>query len=365
MSWRRYRSSPWRRGPDGRYPIQVQLAEQDESWRPSPVIMADRVTGTRYMLTHTSSTDRASLTTTIPSNIVYRPREPIIRAASGPARLYVSGGSLAYELETAEQFQLVSEPPVFTYKASEPRIAYQVLATDVECQGCPLSLVKFEGLGSAAVTLTELPFGLPSPTSTSDSPAASADDANEVVSTTGVTISGTTIGMQSDRHSGVRFPALAIPRGATIWSASIEFVPTTTDTVATAITVAAELADDAAQFAASNADISGRTVTEGVSWTPGAWTSGTPYTTGTDDDLDFTSELQLVVDQAGYTSSSAIVLTFLRTAGQRIFAAQDHATEAPPVLTVEYYTTDCCTGGTPDLLGDVFGFGVFAPGVFV
>lgn len=165
------------------------------------------------------------------------------------------------------------------------------------------------------------------------STAASADDANEVISSTVVSINGTTIGFQSDRLGGVRFPAIEISQGATILAASIQFTATNTDTAAATISIWGEDADDAAAFAAANANISGRTTTTAtLSWIVAPWTSGDRGVAQRTPNI--APLVQEIVDRGGWASGQDMAFIFQRTEGQRIFAAHDHATLTEPTITI-------------------------------
>ena len=181
-----------------------------------------------------------------------------------------------------------------------------------------------------------------SPTSSSDSCAASGDDANEVVggvSAGTVSIVGTTIGFQSDRTSGFRFQTHAPSQGAAIISSSIQFTAATTKSDAIKVRIYGELTDDAAVFAATDLNVSGRTKTTAfVDWTIPAWTAGDRTSAQVTPDL---SEIvQEIVDQAAWVANNdlAFIVEYVSGGGSRVVAPFDHATLTEPTLSTDWAT---------------------------
>lgn len=177
---------------------------------------------------------------------------------------------------------------------------------------------------------------------------ASADDANEVITSGSVNIVGTTIGFQDDRIAAFRFrPGLA--QGSDISNVRIQFTASFTNfppdnSQAGEITIWCEDADDAEDFTAGiTADITGRTLTsQSVVWTmpesagSNLWTAG--ERTAAQQTPDLSAILQPVVDRASFDPSSAVVFIFKKTSTGdsmvRQVAAFDHATYDPPTLTL-------------------------------
>lgn len=116
--------------------------------------------------------------------------------------------------------------------------------------------------------------------------------------TTGIV--GKLIGVTS-YSSWIRVAA-AIPQGATITSAVIDFVAGANSSATNAvIAIAAEDADNPTA-PVSQADFAGRARTTAVTaWLPGAWTAGTPVQSP-----DISTVIQEVVDRPGFVSGNAI-----------------------------------------------------------
>ena len=72
---------------------------------------------------------------------------------------------------------------------------------------------------------------------------------------------------------GIRFRGVAIPRGATVTAAWIQFTTDELKSGATTLTVQGQAADNPGTFTSSSRNVSSRARTaESVSWAPGPWT---------------------------------------------------------------------------------------------
>lgn len=179
--------------------------------------------------------------------------------------------------------------------------------------------------------------------------AASSDDATERTDTTVVGTNNGTVGLRMgrdgssvDRNIGMRFANLAIPNGATITSATIQFTAFANNSGGTTdFNIRGELATNATTFAATNGNLSGRTkTTASVNWTSiGAWTSGATTNATTP---DFASVIQEIVDQGGWASGNALNLFITRNVantGLRTSTSYDDNTATAPLLSVTYATS--------------------------
>ena len=96
------------------------------------------------------------------------------------------------------------------------------------------------------------------------------DDAEETVGGTSVNLGSSDLEMVDDGGDqviGIRFQNVAIPQGASITNAYIEFVIDESDSEATSLTIRGEDSDNPPTYANLNDDISGRTYTAAsVSW---------------------------------------------------------------------------------------------------
>lgn len=126
---------------------------------PGGHVFKDRTTGTRYLLSHDSGTDRLTLTTPVPDIVTTAPREPtLLSAAFGPQRFYVDNGSLLLEsaavtVAAHQRAPVVVDEPLWSFKHTERRITYRVYVC--ETTAGEYGLEKWEGVGRA-ITVTDI-----------------------------------------------------------------------------------------------------------------------------------------------------------------------------------------------------------------
>lgn len=134
-----------------------------------------------------------------------------------------------------------------------------------------------------------------------------------------------------------RFSGVAIPAGATIYSAKIQLrargsLPGTTVNVK----VHCEAADSPSA-PSSYSDLTGRSLTSGAAWNNvGAWTIGNWY-----DSIDFTSDLQAVIDRAGWVENNAVTVHIVNNASSGAAAyrnpgTRDYSTDYAARLVVSF-----------------------------
>ena len=132
---------------------------------------------------------------------------------------------------------------------------------------------------------------------------------------------------------GLRFASVAIPQGATILSAAIEFtaVQSASDTVS--LTIKGMDDDDAAIFGSGAGDISMRAKTaNSVTWTPGAWTSDETYQTD-----DLSAVVQEIVDRTGWCGNNAMAFEISSAVTHnRVAYSYDGDPTKAPVLKITY-----------------------------
>jgi hypothetical protein len=171
--------------------------------------------------------------------------------------------------------------------------------------------------------------------------AASSDDAEEnaygSVSTSSSDLE-LTYG-RSNQMVGMRFSGTAIPRGATIVNAYIQFQTDETQWGAASLTIQGEDADNAGAFSDWTGNISSRPLTAAaVSWSPPAWT--TVGEAGPDQRTpDIASVIQEIVNRPGWSSDNAMVLIITGT-GERVAESYDGNSAGAPLLHVEYKPGD-------------------------
>ncbi|MBN1669720.1 MAG: tyrosine-protein phosphatase [Kiritimatiellae bacterium] len=170
----------------------------------------------------------------------------------------------------------------------------------------------------------------------------SADDAEENVGSGVVNLTSSDLEMirdgTVDQVVGIRFRNVAIPRGATILGAYVQF---TTDDEPTSdaatLRIRGHAADSAGAFTSETGDITARARTEAsVDWTPPAWsTAGEAGPAQRTPDLG--AVIQEIVDRAGWSGGNALALV-VTGSGLRRAASYDYAPELAPLLHVAYTT---------------------------
>jgi hypothetical protein len=134
-------------------------------------------------------------------------------------------------------------------------------------------------------------------------------------------------------HGYFRFLNVTVPKNATILSAKLTFVETSSPGVSSNLTIAAIDEDDTATFSTA-ADADGRPVTTAqTNWSPGAMETGTEY-----DTPDLTDEVQEIVNREGWASGNAMAFKIWNTAKtqERRPASYEDGVLAPAKLTISY-----------------------------
>ena len=193
---------------------------------------------------------------------------------------------------------------------------------------------------TATVTVSDPPPGGGTSTTVEARVTAGADDAEESASGSVALTSGD-LELVTDGSSvqtvGLRFPSLAVPRGATVTQARIQFSTDEVKTAATSLQVAAQDADNAAAFTTASRNVSSRPRTPAVAWSPPAWnTVGERAAAQLTSDLS--SALQRVVSRTGWASGNAAAFVITGT-GVRTAVAVEGGAATAPLLRVTY-TTD-------------------------
>src|ERR671925_1373223 len=166
--------------------------------------------------------------------------------------------------------------------------------------------------------------------------AASSDDAEEKPSGS-MDLTSSDLELVTDGTAvqtvGLRFPGLAVPQGATVTNAYIQFVADEAQSEATALTIKAQAADNAATFTTGAFNVSSRPRTSAsVAWSPAAWTAGAAAAAQRTPNL--AAVVQEVVNRPGWASGNA--LAFIVTgSGHRTAVSFNGAAARAPVLHVE------------------------------
>ncbi|HEX6920788.1 MAG TPA: hypothetical protein VF314_11195, partial [Actinomycetes bacterium] len=200
-----------------------------------------------------------------------------------------------------------------------------------------LRLTASDGALSATddVTITVNPAGT---TQTIDVPVAASSDDAEQSPTGGVNLTSTDLELVTDgtkvQTVGIRFAGLAIPKGAVVTNAYIQFTTDEVSTDVATLTVAAQAADNAATFTATNSNISSRPRTSAtVGWSPPTWPTVLARTADQRTPA-LTAMVQEVVNRAGWNSGQAVA--FVVTGTGRRTAASFDGTRGAPILHVEF-----------------------------
>lgn len=188
--------------------------------------------------------------------------------------------------------------------------------------------------GSASITVFIDPAG--STSAINARVTASEDDAEQFISGGPIDLASSDLEMTAEVSTqtvGMRFNAIAIPPGAKIVSAYVQFQVDEATTVATALQIRGEAADNAAAFNVK--DILSRTLTTAsVPWNPPSW--ATVNAAGTDQRTsDIAAVIQEIVKRPGWASGNSLVVIVNGT-GKRVAEAYNGVPSAAPLLHVEY-----------------------------
>jgi hypothetical protein len=204
-----------------------------------------------------------------------------------------------------------------------------------------LRLTASDGSLSASddMTVTAAPPGVGS-TGVLDIPVrVSPDDAEQRTNNGKVTLNNPDLNLAQDRNAlqrvGMRFTQVAVPKGATITSAYVQFTAGGVSTAASNLVIAGQASDDPATFTAATNDLSARPQTTAtVSWKPAPWSTVGARTTG-QRTPDLRSSVQEIVDRTGWVSGNSLVL-FVSGTGERTADAFEGGAARAPLLHIEY-----------------------------
>lgn len=167
--------------------------------------------------------------------------------------------------------------------------------------------------------------------------SAGSDDAEETVSGAVLLASGDLEMVLDDGANqtvGIRFAGIAVPQGATIVNAYVQFTVQGTPTRDTTLTIQGEAADNPGTFTTSAFNVSSRSRTSAsVSWVVPVWS--TIGQAGSDQRTpNLGAVIQQVVSRPGWSSGNA--LAFIITGSGRRVARSFNSGSGAPVLHVEY-----------------------------
>jgi hypothetical protein len=169
--------------------------------------------------------------------------------------------------------------------------------------------------------------------------AAASDDAEEVIATGEVTADSSDLELVADGSDvqlvGLRFPGVAIPAGAVIDQAWVQFQTDEVSTGAASLLIEGVTTPQAPGFAETTGNVSLRPRTAAdVAWAPAPW-SVVGEQTAAQRTPGLASILQELVSAPTWASGDAIVLV-VTGSGRRTAEAYDGLPAAAPLLHVEY-----------------------------
>jgi hypothetical protein len=234
---------------------------------------------------------------------------------------------------TSASWSLVTGPGAVTF--TDP-LSPMTIATFSAAGTYVLRLTGTDGATTLTddVTITVNAVGL---ITVIDAPVRQGSDDAEESATGSIGTSSTDLelvnGDGSDQTVGMRFSALAIPAGARVEKAWVQFETDETKTAATSLTIKGQAADNTSTFTSGSFGISSRpTTAASVAWSPPAWTlvheRGPNQRTP-----DLSAIVQEIVSRPGWTAGNALVLV---VTGTGVRTAEAYNGSAPPVLHIEY-----------------------------
>lgn len=207
--------------------------------------------------------------------------------------------------------------------------------------------VKTEGAVGAIMTAGSngafvYNFGSGVSNSLSKRVSQSSDDAEQNLTTGSVNLTSSDLELINDngvdQEVGIRFQNITIPQGATITNAYIEFIADGASSGTTNLNFYGEVADNAAVFAATTNNITGRTKTSATvawsnvpAWTVSGQTQQTP---------NLTSIIQEIINRAGWLSGNSLAVIVNGTTGSLRKAVSYNGNAASAALLVIQYTTN-------------------------
>jgi acid phosphatase type 7 len=202
---------------------------------------------------------------------------------------------------------------------------------------------------NGSVIMIQAPASTEGQTRVTAAVGAGTDDAEERADGT-VYVGSTDLELVYDNSTtgnqtvGIRFPALSIPRGATISSAYIQFTADEALTGTTSLMIRGEAVDNSAPFNAGTNNVSARSRTAAaVTWSPAAWSS-IGQASIDQQTPDIKNIVQEIVDRGGWNSGNALGVIITGT-GKRTASSYEKSPQSAPVIKVTY-TPPSGTGTT-------------------
>ncbi|WP_324275665.1 hypothetical protein [Blastococcus brunescens] len=169
---------------------------------------------------------------------------------------------------------------------------------------------------------------------------ASTDDAEQ--RSDGTVLDSSDLEMLNDKGRqqavGLRFTQVAIPPGATVTRAYVQFTADESTSTPVPLTIHGQAADNPGTFTRTPVDVSDRPrTTASAEWSPAAWSSGKRGTAQQTSDL--TAVVQEIVSRPGWASGNALAVMITGTSsGNREAESFDTGARKAPALHVEWTT---------------------------
>ena len=166
---------------------------------------------------------------------------------------------------------------------------------------------------------------------------AGSDDAEESASG-GMSLTSSDLELVydgSNQRVGMRFTSVAVPRGATITHAYLQFEADEAQSELTNLAIQGQAADNAAVFGTASGNISTRPRTvASVAWSPPAW--GLVSEAGPNQRTpELATVVQEIVNRTGWVSGNALAMIITGT-GHRTARAYEGKPTGTPLLHIEY-----------------------------
>lgn len=201
----------------------------------------------------------------------------------------------------------------------------RLTASDTELQGTDEVSVTVNAGGTAVLNI---PI------------SASTDDAEEAASGTVNRVNGDLeLALDATPQTvGLRFQSVAVPQGATILSAYVQFRADEKSSTEVTLTIEGQAADNAPTFTGASFGISSRPrTTADATWAPAPWPMigehGPNQRTS-----DLSLVLQEIVDRSGWNGGAMVLIITGNGSGKRTAESFNAGAALAPVLHVEYST---------------------------
>ena len=177
--------------------------------------------------------------------------------------------------------------------------------------------------------------------------AAATDDAEEMLGSGAMDLASLALQMIDDsgaQRVGLRFQNVAVPTGAVITAAYLEFTTDVANLGSADLTIEGQAADNPGTFASGSGDISSRpTTSSSVPWAVPAWdTAGQTHQSPS-----LVPIVQELIDRPGWASGNALVVLVSGT-GRRTARSYDANPAKAPLLHIDYVPEDpACDDGNP------------------